>query len=263
MSPLGLLSPSSSRLSVCRSVGQKSRRFKTKREGTDYGNRPIKLAGKVIIQDISCLLPVHKSLGESYMWEQEYRMMSQYLLMHCSHLCVCTNISVNEICFLSCSVWTWTTSRKRVRRTQQQRSQSDGETWRRWRFHLFFPLTEEKLSHCSHNNFHSNAEAGLQKVALKQLCLVHLFNIVCVCVCARAHVQVWALASAATSQDLSPDSDPDTETPWARHPFGRQLLETLWVSVCWTVPCTVLQWTPVSFTDHWSLWLCEKLFIDN
>lgn len=44
-------------------------------------------------------------------------------------------------------------------------------------------------------------------------------------------VQVWALASAATSQDLSPDSDPDTETPWARHPFGRHLLETLWVSV--------------------------------
>lgn len=40
-------------------------------------------------------------------------------------------------------------------------------------------------------------------------------------------VQVWALASAATSQDLSPDSDPDTETPWARHPFGRHLLETL------------------------------------
>ncbi|XP_028332324.1 GATOR complex protein WDR59 isoform X2 [Gouania willdenowi] len=45
---------------------RKSRRFKTKREGTDYANRPIKLAGKVIIQDISCLLPVHKSLGESY-----------------------------------------------------------------------------------------------------------------------------------------------------------------------------------------------------
>uniref|UniRef100_UPI003AAC7ED3 GATOR2 complex protein WDR59 isoform X3 n=1 Tax=Centroberyx gerrardi TaxID=166262 RepID=UPI003AAC7ED3 len=44
----------------------KSRRFKTKREGTDYGNRPIKLAGKVIIQEISCLLPVHKALGESY-----------------------------------------------------------------------------------------------------------------------------------------------------------------------------------------------------
>uniref|UniRef100_A0A3Q2U674 WD repeat domain 59 n=1 Tax=Fundulus heteroclitus TaxID=8078 RepID=A0A3Q2U674_FUNHE len=83
---------------------QKSRRFKTKREGVDCSSRPIKLAGKVIIQEISCLLPVHKALGESY---------------------------------------------------------------------------------------------------------------------------VWALASAATSQDLSPDSDPDTETPWARHPFGRQLLETL------------------------------------
>ncbi len=55
-------------LSVCLSVHQKSRRFKTKREGTDYGNRPIKLAGKVIIQEISCLLPVHKALGESYMW---------------------------------------------------------------------------------------------------------------------------------------------------------------------------------------------------
>ncbi|KAF3832168.1 hypothetical protein F7725_025833 [Dissostichus mawsoni] len=45
----------------------KSRRFKTKREGMDYGQRPIKLAGKVIIQEISCLLPVHKALGESYM----------------------------------------------------------------------------------------------------------------------------------------------------------------------------------------------------
>uniref|UniRef100_A0A3B3CSG5 WD repeat domain 59 n=1 Tax=Oryzias melastigma TaxID=30732 RepID=A0A3B3CSG5_ORYME len=45
----------------------KSRRFKTKREGTDYSNRPIKLAGKVIIQDISCLLPVHKTLGENYL----------------------------------------------------------------------------------------------------------------------------------------------------------------------------------------------------
>ncbi|CAB1338796.1 unnamed protein product [Coregonus sp. 'balchen'] len=46
---------------------EKSRRFKTKREGADYGNRPIKLAGKVIIQGISCLLPVHKALGETYM----------------------------------------------------------------------------------------------------------------------------------------------------------------------------------------------------
>uniref|UniRef100_A0A3P9NQX9 WD repeat domain 59 n=1 Tax=Poecilia reticulata TaxID=8081 RepID=A0A3P9NQX9_POERE len=44
----------------------KSRRFKTKREGAEYSSRPIKLAGKVIIQEISCLLPVHKALGESY-----------------------------------------------------------------------------------------------------------------------------------------------------------------------------------------------------
>uniref|UniRef100_A0A3B5BGE8 WD repeat domain 59 n=1 Tax=Stegastes partitus TaxID=144197 RepID=A0A3B5BGE8_9TELE len=109
---------------------RKSRRFKTKREGTDYGNRPIKLAGKVIIQEISCLLPVHKSLGESYI------------------------LNMNDI---------------------QETCQK-------------------------------NAAAAL--------------------VVGRRDV-VWALASAATSQDLSPDSDPDTETPWARHPFGRHLLETL------------------------------------
>uniref|UniRef100_A0A8C4DW14 WD repeat domain 59 n=1 Tax=Dicentrarchus labrax TaxID=13489 RepID=A0A8C4DW14_DICLA len=108
----------------------KSRRFKTKREGTDYGNRPIKLAGKVIIQEISCLLPVHKALGESYI------------------------LNMNDI---------------------QETCQK-------------------------------NAAAALAV--------------------GRRDV-VWALASAATSQDLSPDSDPDTETPWARHPFGRHLLETL------------------------------------
>ncbi|XP_038556996.1 GATOR complex protein WDR59 isoform X3 [Micropterus salmoides] len=110
----------------------KSRRFKTKREGTDYGNRPIKLAGKVIIQEISCLLPVHKALGEIYI------------------------LNVNDI----------------------------QETCKK------------------------NAAAALT-------------------VGRRDVAKVWALASAATDQDLSPDSDPDTETPWARHPFGRQLLETL------------------------------------
>ncbi|XP_035483629.1 GATOR complex protein WDR59 isoform X1 [Scophthalmus maximus] len=110
----------------------KSRRFKTKREGTDYGNRPIKLAGKVIIQEISCLLPVHKALGESYI------------------------LNVNDI-----------------------------------------------LETCQ-----KNASAALT-------------------VGRRDVAKVWALASAATGQDLSPDSDPDTETPWARHPFGRHLLETL------------------------------------
>uniref|UniRef100_A0A8K9XEH8 WD repeat domain 59 n=1 Tax=Oncorhynchus mykiss TaxID=8022 RepID=A0A8K9XEH8_ONCMY len=78
----------------------KSRRFKTKREGADYGNRPVKLAGKIIIQEIS--------------------------------------------------------------------------------FH------------------HPGGD-----------------------------IHVWALASAATSLELSPDSDPDADAPWARHPFGRHLLETL------------------------------------
>ncbi|XP_033989756.1 GATOR complex protein WDR59 [Trematomus bernacchii] len=111
---------------------RKSRRFKTKREGMDYGQRPIKLAGKVIIQEISCLLPVHKALGESYI------------------------LNMNDI---------------------QETCQK-------------------------------NAAASLT-------------------VGRRDVAKVWALASAATSQDLSPDSDPDTETPWARHPFGRHLLETL------------------------------------
>ncbi|XP_078101627.1 GATOR2 complex protein WDR59, partial [Sander vitreus] len=110
----------------------KSRRFKTKREGADYGNRPIKLAGKVIIQEISCLLPVHKALGESYI------------------------LNMNDI----------------------------------------------------HETCQKNAAASLS-------------------VGRRDVAKVWALASAATSQDLSPDSDPDSETPWARHPFGRHLLETL------------------------------------
>ncbi|XP_027137018.1 GATOR complex protein WDR59 isoform X1 [Larimichthys crocea] len=110
----------------------KSRRFKTKREGTDYGNRPIKLAGKVIIQEISCLLPVHKNLGESYILNMN---------------------DIQETC---------------------QKNQAAALT------------------------------VGRRDVA-----------------------KVWALASAATNQDLSPDSDPDTETPWARHPFGRHLLETL------------------------------------
>ncbi|KAM7405598.1 hypothetical protein PAMP_000034 [Pampus punctatissimus] len=111
---------------------RKSRRFKTKREGTDYNNRPIKLSGKVIIQEISCLLPVHKTLGESYI------------------------LNMNDI---------------------QETCQK---------------------------NAAAALSAGRRDVAM-----------------------VWALASSATSQDLRPDSDPDTETPWARHPFGRQLLETL------------------------------------
>ncbi|XP_048402391.1 GATOR complex protein WDR59 isoform X3 [Stegostoma tigrinum] len=110
----------------------KSRRWKGKREGTDTNNRPIKAAGKVIIQDISCLLPVHKSLGELYI------------------------LNVNDI----------------------------------------------------QDTCQKNAAAALS-------------------VGRRDLVQVWSLAAVATDSFLSPHSDPDVETPWARHPFGRQLLESL------------------------------------
>ncbi|KAF4091874.1 hypothetical protein AMELA_G00041460 [Ameiurus melas] len=111
---------------------RKSRRWKGKREGTDYSNKTLKLAGKVIIQEISCLLPIHKALGETYV------------------------LNMNDI-----------------RDTCQK-----------------------------------NAAAALT-------------------VGRRDLAKVWALSSAATSLDLCPDSDPDADTPWARHPFGRQLLETL------------------------------------
>ncbi|KAG8536254.1 hypothetical protein GDO81_026801, partial [Engystomops pustulosus] len=43
---------------------------------------------------------------------------------------------------------------------------------------------------------------------------------------------VWALAAAANDLCLTPKSDPDSETPWARHPFGRQLLESLLAHYC-------------------------------
>eukprot|EP00070_Physeter_catodon_P026581 XP_028333475.1 GATOR complex protein WDR59 isoform X7 [Physeter catodon] len=115
----------------------KSRRWKSKREGSDSGNRPIKAAGKVIIQDIACLLPVHKSLGELYI------------------------LNVNDI---------------------QETCQK-------------------------------NATSALL-VGRKDL------------------VQVWSLATVATDLCLGPKSDPDLETPWARHPFGRQLLESLLAHYC-------------------------------
>ncbi|XP_072551318.1 GATOR2 complex protein WDR59 [Salminus brasiliensis] len=111
---------------------RKSRRWKGKREGTDYSNRPIKLAGKVIIQEISCLLPIHKALAETYV------------------------LNVNDI----------------------------------------------------QDTCQKNTAAALA-------------------VGRRDLAKVWALASAATSHDLCPDSDPDADTPWARHPFGRKLLATL------------------------------------
>ncbi|XP_059523432.1 GATOR complex protein WDR59 isoform X6 [Myotis daubentonii] len=115
----------------------KSRRWKSKREGSDSGNRPIKAAGKVVIQDIACLLPVHKSLGELYI------------------------LNVNDI---------------------QETCQK-------------------------------NATSALL-VGRKDL------------------VQVWSLATVATDLCLGPKSDPDLETPWARHPFGRQLLESLLAHYC-------------------------------
>ncbi|XP_050778305.1 GATOR complex protein WDR59 isoform X3 [Gopherus flavomarginatus] len=116
---------------------RKSRRWKSKREGTDASNRPIKAAGKVIIQDISCLLPVHKSLGD------------QYIL----------NVSnIQETC-------------------------------------------------------QKNASSALA-------------------VGRRDLVQVWSLATVATDLCLGPKSDPDLETPWAQHPFGRQLLESLLAHYC-------------------------------
>ncbi|XP_037671611.1 GATOR complex protein WDR59 isoform X1 [Choloepus didactylus] len=115
----------------------KSRRWKSKREGSDSGNRQIKAAGKVIIQDIACLLPVHKSLGELYI------------------------LNVNDI---------------------QETCQK-------------------------------NAASALL-VGRKDL------------------VQVWSLATVATDLCLGPKSDPDLETPWARHPFGRQLLESLLAHYC-------------------------------
>uniref|UniRef100_A0A8D0GAC1 WD repeat domain 59 n=1 Tax=Sphenodon punctatus TaxID=8508 RepID=A0A8D0GAC1_SPHPU len=114
---------------------RKSRRWKSKREGTDTNNRPIKAAGKVIIQDISCLLPVHKPLGEL--------------------------LNVNDI------------------------------------------------------------QETCQKNAASALAVGR-----------RDLVQVWSLARVATDLCLGPKLDPDLEIPWAQHPFGRQLLESLVAHYC-------------------------------
>uniref|UniRef100_A0ACB8EAW0 GATOR complex protein wdr59 n=1 Tax=Sphaerodactylus townsendi TaxID=933632 RepID=A0ACB8EAW0_9SAUR len=116
---------------------KKSRRWKNKREGTDASNRPVKAAGKVIIQDISCLLPVHKSLGEMY---------------------ILNVADIQETC-------------------------------------------------------QKNAASA-------------------VTVGRRDLLQVWSLATVATDLCLGPNSDPDLETPWAQHPFGRQLLESLVAHYC-------------------------------
>lgn len=73
---------------MCFGGVQKSRRWKGKREGSDYSNRPIKLAGKVIIQEISCLLPVHKALGETYVYvlfSDTNTLLFQIISLPCSH----------------------------------------------------------------------------------------------------------------------------------------------------------------------------------
>ncbi|XP_039209660.1 GATOR complex protein WDR59 isoform X4 [Crotalus tigris] len=116
---------------------RKSRRWKSKREGTEVSSRPIKAAGKVIIQDISCLLPVHKSLGEMY---------------------TLNVVDIQETC-------------------------------------------------------QKNAASALT-------------------VGRRDLLQVWSLATVATDLCLDPNADPDLETPWAQHPFGRQLLESLLAHYC-------------------------------
>ncbi|XP_075796784.1 GATOR2 complex protein WDR59 isoform X1 [Pelodiscus sinensis] len=116
---------------------RKSRRWKSKREGTDASSRPIKAAGKVIIQDVSCLLPVHKALGEQY---------------------ILNVTNIQETC---------------------------------------------------QKNAASALAAGRRDL-----------------------VQVWSLATVATDLCLGPKSDPDLETPWAQHPFGRQLLESLLAHYC-------------------------------
>ncbi|XP_073515805.1 GATOR2 complex protein WDR59 isoform X2 [Phyllobates terribilis] len=116
---------------------RKSRRWKSKRESSESGSRPIKAAGKVIIHDISCLLSVHKSLGEMYI------------------------------------------------------------------------LNRGDLQGMCQKNAASALSVGRRDL-----------------------VQVWALAAAANDSCLAPKSEPDSETPWARHPFGRQLLESLLAHYC-------------------------------
>ncbi|TRY58336.1 hypothetical protein DNTS_031779 [Danionella cerebrum] len=132
----------------------KSRRWKGKREAGDFTNRPIKLAGKVIIQEISCLLPVHKALGETYV----------YVLSTCS-----------------------SASQTRAREMKD-----------------LINLSVNDIQETCQKNGASALAVGRRDLA-----------------------KVWALASASTSFELSADLDPDAGTPWAKHPFGRHLLETL------------------------------------
>uniref|UniRef100_UPI0035900280 GATOR2 complex protein WDR59 isoform X3 n=1 Tax=Myxine glutinosa TaxID=7769 RepID=UPI0035900280 len=111
---------------------RKMRRSKVRREAGDVGTRCMKAAGKVVVQDISCLLPIHRQLAELYILDVNH---------------------VQEMCLAN--------------------------------------------------------TAAAASVGRRDL------------------VQVWSLAAASTSSFLAPSSNPDVETPWAAHPFGRGLLKSL------------------------------------
>uniref|UniRef100_A0A8C4NE65 WD repeat domain 59 n=1 Tax=Eptatretus burgeri TaxID=7764 RepID=A0A8C4NE65_EPTBU len=111
---------------------RKMRRSKVRREAGDVGTRCMKAAGKVVVQDISCLLPIHRQLAELYILDVNH---------------------VQEMCLAN--------------------------------------------------------TAAAASVGRRDL------------------VQVWSLAAASTSSFLAPSINPDVETPWAAHPFGRGLLKSL------------------------------------
>ncbi len=39
--------------------------------------------------------------------------------------------------------------------------------------------------------------------------------------------QMWSLAAVSSNPDLKYKENPDLGAPWAKHPFGRQLLKSL------------------------------------
>ena len=40
-------------------------------------------------------------------------------------------------------------------------------------------------------------------------------------------VKLWSLAAMSTNSILRPDEDPDAGAPWAFHPFGKKMLQSL------------------------------------
>lgn len=43
----------------------------------------------------------------------------------------------------------------------------------------------------------------------------------------RDLVQMWTLLAQVMNKDLTPDPENDLKTPWACHPFGRKLINSL------------------------------------